>query len=137
RRDHAQRDALEPRWIAGGAMVNDDVLVAFATDDVDRRLHLAEHAAAGIELNVEPTACRFAKQRIMIEIGGGDLDRVAAERHDEVDLVVEQDGTEEGEAEAFAVLLEFAPLALRQGAAAQNVVERLGDGFGAAARAVD
>ena len=73
----------------------------------------------------------------MIEIGGGDLDGVTAEGHHEIDLVVEQDGAEEGETEPFAIRLELAPLALRQGAAAQNVVEWFGDRFGLAGGEVD
>ena len=64
-----------------------------------------------------------ADQWDVVHVRRGNLDGVAAEFLQQLDLVLEADGGEEGQAEAVAVLLELAPLVLGQGAAAKDLVK--------------
>src|SRR3546814_6765692 len=114
RRNDVEIDALQAGRVAGGAVMDDDVLVALAADDVDGGLDLADRGVAGIELQAHAAAGGAAQQRCVVDIGRGDLDGVAAQLFQQLDLVLEADRGEEGEAQAVAVPLELAPFVDRK-----------------------
>src|SRR3546814_15522686 len=64
-------DALQAGRVAGGAVMDDDVLVALAADDVDGGLDLADRGVAGIELQAHAAAAGAAQQRRSEEGPGG------------------------------------------------------------------
>ena len=105
--------------------MDDDVLVALGADQIDRLLDLTDRCVAGVELQAHSGARAAPDEAVKIHVGGGDLDRVAADAGDEIQFVLERDRGEEGETQRVAECLELAPFVRGQRAPAQDVVQRL------------